>query len=121
MNLISNDCIKENMFVVDVLRASLLILPLPSNDSCGIDKYIDQLSKKYFTQNKNNFTDSSVVYVLMYSIIMLNTDLHSEKIKTKMSLNQFISMNKGINNGTDLPMIFLEKVYWDVKSNKLIL
>lgn len=34
---------------------------------------------------------------------MLNTTLHNPNVKDKLSLQRFISMNGGINNGDDLP------------------
>ncbi len=34
---------------------------------------------------------------------MLNTSLHNPNVKDKTTLERFISMNRGINNGQDLP------------------
>lgn len=34
---------------------------------------------------------------------MLNTSLHNPSVKDKPSVEQFISMNRGINDGGDLP------------------
>lgn len=34
---------------------------------------------------------------------MLNTSLHNPCVKDKTTLGRFISMNRGINNGGDLP------------------
>lgn len=34
---------------------------------------------------------------------MLNTSLHNPSVKEKPTVEQFISMNRGINNGGDLP------------------
>lgn len=42
-------------------------------------------------------------YVLSFAIIMLNTSLHNPSVKDKPSVEQFIQMNRGINNGGDLP------------------
>lgn len=42
-------------------------------------------------------------YILSFAIIMLNTSLHNPNVKDKTSLERFISMNRGINNGEDLP------------------
>jgi hypothetical protein len=53
-------------------------------------------------------------FILAFSIIMLNTDAHSEKIapERKMNLEQFISNNRGIGDGgADLPRPMLEEVY----------
>lgn len=42
-------------------------------------------------------------YVLSFAIIMLNTSLHNPSVKDKPSVERFISMNRGINDGGDLP------------------
>lgn len=46
-------------------------------------------------------------YVLSFAIIMLNTSLHNPSVKEKPAVEQFITMNRGINNGGDLPQELL--------------
>jgi len=46
-------------------------------------------------------------YVLAFSIILLNTDLHNSQIKRKMTKEEFIKNNKGIDNGEDLSSDYL--------------
>lgn len=57
-------------------------------------------------QKKSNcvflpFTDTC--YVLSFAIIMLNTSLHNPNVRDKPGVDRFISMNRGINEGGDLP------------------
>lgn len=47
---------------------------------------------------------------------MLNTSLHNPNVKDKTTLERFISMNRGINNGGDLPSELLEKLYESIKN-----
>lgn len=42
-------------------------------------------------------------YVLSFAIIMLNTSLHNPNVRDKPAVERFISMNRGINEGGDLP------------------
>lgn len=42
-------------------------------------------------------------YILSFAIIMLNTSLHNPNVKDKPAVERFISMNRGINDGGDLP------------------
>ncbi|ORM40073.1 ARF guanine-nucleotide exchange factor GNOM [Babesia sp. Xinjiang] len=60
-----------------------------------------------------------VIFVLSYSIIMLNTDLHNTQIKKKMKLEDFVRNNKGINNGKNLPYEFLEDIYTTIKYHEI--
>ena len=48
-----------------------------------------------------SFTDTC--YVLSFAIIMLNTSLHNPNVRDKPPVERFISMNRGINEGGDLP------------------
>lgn len=47
------------------------------------------------------FTDTC--YVLSFAVIMLNTSLHNPNVKDKPSIQRFTAMNRGINDGGDLP------------------
>ena len=46
---------------------------------------------------------SDTCYVLAFSVIMLNTSLHNPSVKDKPDVERFVSMNRGINDGQDLP------------------
>lgn len=46
---------------------------------------------------------SDTCYILSFAIIMLNTSLHNPCVKDKTTFERFISMNRGINNGENLP------------------
>lgn len=60
---------------------------------------------------KNYFSDTC--YVLSFAIIMLNTSLHNPSVKEKPTVEQFISMNRGINNGGDLPRELLVVSFYE--------
>ncbi|OII72096.1 SEC7 domain-containing protein [Cryptosporidium ubiquitum] len=62
---------------------------------------------------------SDTIFILSYSIIMLNTDLHNSQVKNKMSIDDFIKNNKGINNGKDLPKEFLTNIFETIKNNEI--
>ena len=42
-------------------------------------------------------------YVLSFAIIMLNTSLHNHNVRDKPTAERFVTMNRGINEGGDLP------------------
>lgn len=41
--------------------------------------------------------------MLSFAVIMLNTSLHNPNVKDKPSAQRFTAMNRGINEGGDLP------------------
>ena len=57
--------------------------------------------------------------VLAYSIIMLTTNLHSSKVKKKMTLFEFIRQNKTVNDGHNFPGDFLADVYDAISAQEL--
>lgn len=46
--------------------------------------------------------------MLSFAIIMLNTSLHNPNVKDKPTAERFIAMNRGINDGGDLPEELLQ-------------
>ncbi len=57
--------------------------------------------------------------MLAYSIIMLTTDLHSSHIKKKMTKEEFIRNNRGINDDEDLPKEYLSKIYEEIATAEI--
>ena len=51
---------------------------------------------------------SDTCYVLSFAVIMLNTSLHNPAVKDKPTVDRFVTMNRGINEGGDLPRDLLE-------------
>ena len=65
------------------------------------------------------FASADTVYVLAFSVIMLTTDLHNSSIKKKMTKDEFIKNNRGINDTEDLPHDYLSKIYEEIASSKI--
>eukprot|EP01119_Soliformovum_irregulare_P001357 TRINITY_DN1107_c0_g1_i7.p1 TRINITY_DN1107_c0_g1~~TRINITY_DN1107_c0_g1_i7.p1 ORF type:complete len:513 (-),score=95.53 TRINITY_DN1107_c0_g1_i7:25-1563(-) len=84
-----------------------------------IDRIMEQFAQRYSTCNPAIFPSPDPAYVLAFSIIMLNTDAHNPSIKRRMTVQEFISNNRGISNGQDLPREFLEKLYNNITSKEI--
>ncbi|BAM41682.1 likely GTP/GDP exchange factor for ARF [Theileria orientalis strain Shintoku] len=79
-------------------------------------------STKVKIENKNGFAyiqDYNAIFVLCYSIIMLNTDLHNNQIKNKMKLEDFIRNNRGTNDGKNFSTEFLKDIYNTIKYHEI--
>ncbi|PWA28387.1 hypothetical protein CCH79_00016404, partial [Gambusia affinis] len=61
-------------------------------------------------------TRLNTCYVLSFAIIMLNTSLHNPNVRDKPPVERFISMNRGINEGGDLPEELLRNLYDSIKN-----
>lgn len=103
------------------LRKFLSKFRLPGEAQC-IDRFMEAFSKElYHQQGASIFANADAVYVLAFSTIMLNTDLHNPTIKEdkRMTSDQFVRNNRGINGGKDLPAEFLKDLYIQIKENQI--
>ena len=102
------------------LRIYLQSFRLPG-EAQKIDRLMESFAAALFAANPVPFANADAAYVLAFSIIMLNTDLHSPKIAqaNKMTLEQFISNNRGINDGKNLPQPYLERVYAAIQTEEI--
>ena len=78
-----------------------------------------KFAERYVLGNPEVFSNADAAYILSYSVIMLNTDLHSPQIKNRMTIDSFIMNNSGIDDGKDLPREFLEKFMMKFKTTRL--
>ncbi|CAI4058360.1 hypothetical protein SKDZ_04G3830 [Saccharomyces kudriavzevii ZP591] len=106
------------MSIVDALRSFLQSFRLPGEGQ-KIDRFMLKFAERFVDQNPGVFSKADTAYVLSYSLIMLNTDLHSSRIKNKMSLQEFFENNEGIDNGRDLPREFLEGLFNEIANNEI--
>ncbi|EPY51939.1 Sec7 domain-containing protein [Schizosaccharomyces cryophilus OY26] len=115
------DCFNfANYRFVDALRRLLQAFRLPG-EAQKIDRIMLKFSERYMKENPSAFANADTAYILAYSIIMLNTDLHSPQIKNKMSKEDFVKNNRGINSGGDLDEDYLGFVYEDILNNEIVL
>ena len=106
---------------VDALRQFLQAFRLPGEGQ-KIDRFMLKFAERYITGNPNAFANADTAYVLAYSVIMLNTDLHSVKVKAKrMTIEDFIKNNGGINDNANLPDEYLTGIYEEIAHNEIVL
>ncbi|XP_030376929.1 uncharacterized protein LOC115625861 isoform X1 [Scaptodrosophila lebanonensis] len=104
-----------NLILVQALRQFLWSFRLPG-EAQKIDRMMECFAQRYCQLNPDIFTNTDTCYVLSFAIIMLNTSLHNPSVKDKPTVEQFISMNRGINNGGDLARGLLESLYESIRT-----
>lgn len=105
---------------VDALRQFLQAFRLPG-EAQKIDRFMLKFANRYMLGNPKAFANADTPYVLAYSVIMLNTDLHSSKIVRRMTKEDFIKNNRGINDNANLPDEYLISIYDDIQNNEIVL
>ncbi|XP_044734838.1 brefeldin A-inhibited guanine nucleotide-exchange protein 1 isoform X2 [Chrysoperla carnea] len=106
--------------LVAALRYFLDGFRLPG-EAQKIDRLMEKFASRYVECNPNNgvFASADTAYVLGFSIIMLTTDLHSPQVKNKMTKEQYIKMNRGINDSQDLPEEYLSQIYDEIAGHEI--
>ncbi|XP_060560232.1 cytohesin-1-like isoform X3 [Ruditapes philippinarum] len=104
----------SDMILVQALRQFLWSFRLPG-EAQKIDRMMECFAERYCVLNPGVFTSSDTCYVLSFAIIMLNTSLHNPSVKDKPTVERFITMNRGINDGGDLPPDLLTSLYESIK------
>lgn len=107
-----------NSSFVDALRTFLQSFRLPG-EAQKIDRFMLKFAERYVMGNPGILANAESAYVLSYSVILLNTDLHSNQIKNKMPLEQFIKNNEGIDDNKDIPREYLEAIYSEIANNEI--
>ena len=121
--------------LLDCLRMFLTSFRLPG-EAQQIDRILQAFAEscgrlcneaanlKYFSEDSKKAADAA--YLLAFSIIMLNTDLHNANIRPdrKMSSNAFVLNNTNYGRditdpGKELPREFLENIYDSIKEEEI--
>ena len=65
--------------------------------------------------------DADAMFVLSFSLIMLNTDLHNPNIKKPMTLEDYQRNLRGCYRGKNFPVWYTEKMYNSIKEKEIIM
>ncbi|ACI64564.1 ArfGEF, partial [Thalassiosira pseudonana CCMP1335] len=107
----------EGLKFDDAIRLFLSGFRLPG-EAQKIDRIMEKFAERFTRQNSDVFPSADTAFILAFSVIMLNTDLHNPSIKPerRMTLESFIRNNKGISaDGGDLPQDFLTGIFNRIK------
>jgi brefeldin A-inhibited guanine nucleotide-exchange protein len=87
-----------------------------------VDRIMEKFGEKYCKDNHNAFGSAECIYLLSYATMMLQTSIHNPQAqKSRMTLDDFLKMTKGLNNGKDLDPSFIEEIYKTVEKEPFTL
>ena len=74
---------------------------------------MEKFAERYYLQNSTEFASADMAFILAFSTIMLQTNLHNPAIKEdkRMTKDQFIKQNKGITSDGELSDDLLSQIY----------
>jgi Sec7-like guanine-nucleotide exchange factor len=112
-------CLKEVLNQLDFrlkpmdksLRKLMSMISLPFSSEEKMGRLVEAFAAQYNRQNPRAFKCRDAAFVLAYSIIMLNADLHDGQCASPMSRKDFVQSNQGIDGGKDLGEGVLPDIY----------
>lgn len=108
----------QGMNLDTALRIFLETFRLPG-ESQKIQRVLEAFAERYYEQSPDILVNKDAVFVLSYSLIILNTDQHNSQVKKKMTEEDFLRNNRKINGGNDLPREFLSQLYHSICENEI--
>lgn len=109
---------------IDVaIRHFLAGFRLPG-ESQKIDRMMEKFAERFFSSCPPGlFPSADTAFILAFSIIMLQTDLHNPSIaeEKKMDKAGFLRNNRGINDGKDLPEEYMGAIFDRIKTTPISL
>ncbi|XP_071913136.1 ARF guanine-nucleotide exchange factor GNOM-like [Coffea arabica] len=108
----------QDMSLDTALRIFLETFRLPG-ESQKIQRVLEAFAERYYEQSPDILVNKDAVFVLSYSLIILNTDQHNSQVKKKMTEEDFLRNNRAINGGSDLPREFLSQLYHSICENEI--
>ena len=107
----------EGRPLLPAFREFLLGLTLPVEGQ-KIDRILERFANSYYSVNKNgNFKNPDEIHVLIFSLLMLNTDLQNPSVKVKMNENQFVKNTLG--SAANIPEDFIRELYKELHKNPI--
>jgi brefeldin A-resistance guanine nucleotide exchange factor 1 len=109
--------------VIEALRELLGSFRLPG-ESPLIERIVTFFSEIYMAKAQpEGIADKDALFVLIYGIIMLNTNLYNPNVKNadRMTCVDFARNLRGVNGGKDFDQDELQNIYDSIKQNEIIL
>lgn len=111
-----------NMHFDIAIRHFLAGFRIPG-ESQKIDRMMEKFAERYYLQNRNVFASADMAFILAFSTIMLQTNLHNPAIRDdkRMTKEQFLRQNKGISADGELPDDMLMDIYDRIAASPITL
>jgi len=102
----------------DALRMFLQGFRLPG-EAAPIERCMEAFAATFTSAQPQLFEKEDTPFLLAYSTIMLNTDLHNPSQKNKMSKEDFVSRTRSAASDENLTAEYLETIYDRILHNEI--
>ncbi|UZJ57201.1 hypothetical protein CBS101457_006521 [Exobasidium rhododendri] len=109
-----------NKPIAEAMREMLETFRLPG-ESQQINRITETFAKIYFATHPADVKSEDAVYVLSYSVIMLNTDLHNPQNKRRMTVEDYRRNLRGVNDNSDFDEAYLGSIYDSIRRREIVM
>ncbi|KAH9998139.1 Sec7-like domain protein [Russula compacta] len=106
--------------IADAMRELLETFRLPG-EAQQIARITETFAEIYFASKPAEIKSQDAVYVLAYSVIMLNTDLHNPQVRKRMTIEDYQRNLRGVNDGSDFSPEYLQAVYDSIRRQEIVM
>ncbi|KAF7972108.1 hypothetical protein HWV62_18936 [Athelia sp. TMB] len=106
--------------VAEAMRELLEAFRLPG-EAQQIARITETFASSYFASDPAEVKNEDAVYVLAYSIIMLNTDQHNPQVQKRMTIDDYKRNLRGVNGGGDFSPEYLQEIYDSIRKREIIM
>nr|XP_018267160.1 Sec7 domain-containing protein [Kwoniella dejecticola CBS 10117]OBR89318.1 Sec7 domain-containing protein [Kwoniella dejecticola CBS 10117] len=106
--------------IADAMRELLETFRLPG-EAQPIARITETFAEHFFSFKPAEIVDQDAVYVLAYSVIMLNTDLHNPQNRKRMTIEDYKKNLRGVNGGKDFDPEYLASIHESIRKREIIL
>ncbi|KAL0947345.1 hypothetical protein HGRIS_013462 [Hohenbuehelia grisea] len=106
--------------VADSMREMLEAFRLPG-EAQQISRITETFASIYFASEPAEVKSEDAVYVLAFSVIMLNTDLHNPQVRKRMTIDDYRKNLKGVNDSADFSPEYLQTVYDSIRKREIVM
>ncbi|WFD03220.1 GDP/GTP exchange factor for ARF [Malassezia obtusa] len=106
--------------VAEAMRAVCEAFRFPG-EAQQIARITETFSHAYYATRPAGIRSEDAVYVLAYSIIMLNTDLHNPQVTRRMTIADYQRNLRGVNDGADFDAEYLAHLYESIRRREIVM
>ncbi|KAG5650374.1 hypothetical protein H0H81_012461 [Sphagnurus paluster] len=110
----------KNKPIAEAMRELLESFRLPG-EAQQISRITETFASIYFASGPDEIKSEDAVYVLAYSVIMLNTDLHNPQVRKRMTIEDYQKNLRGVNDGASFSPEFLQNIYDSIRKREIVM
>ncbi|ORY06583.1 Sec7-domain-containing protein [Basidiobolus meristosporus CBS 931.73] len=110
----------KNKRIDEAMREMLETFRLPG-EAQQIERIVETFATAYFASEPEEVASQDGAFVLSFSVIMLNTDLHNPQVKNRMSLDDYMKNLRSVNNGRNFSPEYLGAIYKAISKKEIIM